>query len=75
MATTILEEYEGDPTLTPEKIAIIKQWYKEVQGDEDKATDIDDHEFYAGGVDMVLNILCLLYNCPTETIHPHTTET
>jgi hypothetical protein len=61
MSTTILKEFSGKPTLTPEKVTNIKEWYASLQGDCDKADTVTDSEYYQGGVDMAVNILELLY--------------
>lgn len=61
MATTILQEFEGNPTIDAEKVETIKEWYKQLQGDCDKASDALDGEYYQGGVDMAVSILALLY--------------
>ena len=62
MATTILQEFEGEPQLDPEKIETIKRWYGQLQGDCDKASTVEDSEYYQGGVDMAVSILALIYD-------------
>lgn len=64
MATTTPMEFDGTPTLTLEKVENIKDWYKLLLGDADKATDADDHSYYQGGVDMAVSVLKLLHNYP-----------
>jgi len=61
MATTIPEEFEGEPTLTPEKVAIIKEWYIRFLGDSDKASDVDDEAYYTGQHEGLRAVLILLH--------------
>jgi hypothetical protein len=61
MATTTLVVFEGTPTLTDAKVETIKQWYAEAQGDEDKASSVDDACFYEGYALAMRTVLALLY--------------
>lgn len=61
MATTIPTEFEGEPTLTPAKIATLTDWYHEALGNYDKATDADDAAVYGGEASMIESVLRLLY--------------
>lgn len=63
MATTIPTAFVGTPTLTEEKVAIIKEWYISNLGDSDKA-DSDDHDFYMGCALMAEDVLRVLFDMP-----------
>jgi hypothetical protein len=61
MGTTIPTKFDGIPSLTPDKIDTITQWYHSALGDMDKASDMDDAAYYWGGSDMAESILSLLH--------------
>lgn len=61
MARTILFEFEGKPELTEDLILNIKDWYAILQGDCDKADEVENEAYYQGGVDMAVTILMRLY--------------
>lgn len=62
MATTILDTFEGEPTIDVEKAKVIYEWYAGAQGDEDKCTDTEDNAFYEGQRMAYQAVLALLYN-------------
>lgn len=64
MATTTPTKFEGEPTLTPEKVEVIKSWYETALRDEDKATDTEDNFFYEGYRAASEAILRLLHDMP-----------
>lgn len=61
MATTILDTFEGTPTLDETKVDVLLEWYASAQGDEDKATEPDDNTFYEGQRMAYQSVLHLLY--------------
>jgi hypothetical protein len=61
MGTTIPTKFEGIPSLNPDKIDTITQWYHSALGDMDKSGDPDDCAYYWGGSDMAESILSLLH--------------
>lgn len=77
MATTTPREFEGEPTLTPEHVATITQWYHSALGDSDKAADGEDESYYSGLAEAFENVLILLHGMPltggftprTRTLH------
>lgn len=61
MATTIPMLFTGKPTISPEKIDILKSWYEQALGDMDKSTEPEDVSYYWGGSDYMFSVLDLLY--------------
>ena len=61
MATTTPTTFEGEPTLTPEYVATITEWYHSSLGDSDKAADGEDASYYSGLADAFENVLILLH--------------
>lgn len=48
MATTTPHEFAGKPEITQDLVDEMIELYKRALGDEDKATDAEDHQYYAG---------------------------
>jgi hypothetical protein len=61
MATTTPKSFEGEPDLTPEKVAVITEWYHIRLADSDKA-DHDDALYWSGCADALADVLGLLHN-------------
>ena len=61
MATIIPMLFTGKPTISPEKIDILKSWYEQSLGDMDKATEPEDVSYYWGRSDYMFSVLDLLY--------------
>jgi hypothetical protein len=63
MATTIAESFPPDEhaTLSPRKVEILREWYVQVLGDADKASDIEDSIHYSAWADALLDVLNLLH--------------
>jgi len=71
VATTTPQTFEGEPVLTPDKVAAITDWYHMRLADSDKA-DHDDALYWQGCADALADVLALLHH--TETESPDTTE-
>ena len=58
MATTIVPEFKGRITHTPEQIReFVRDLLVSAQGDMDKCGDMDDHNFYEGRVTALTDVL------------------
>jgi hypothetical protein len=55
-------QFVGTPTLTDNKIAVLKEWYIAALGDGDKADAIEDCLYYNGMSDGLEDSLKLLHN-------------
>jgi low affinity Fe/Cu permease len=66
MATTIPTEFIGIPSLSEEKVERIKEWYRTMLGDCDKASEVEAEQYYAGQVDAFETVLHLLYDTPAD---------
>jgi len=62
MATTLPRTFPSTlPELTPEKVAVLVEWYESALGDCDKASDIEDNEFYDGYASALRDALDVLH--------------
>ncbi|HEY5787522.1 MAG TPA: hypothetical protein VIT65_22380 [Microlunatus sp.] len=66
MSTTIPTEFTGTPTLTPEKVETLKDWYRTDLGDADKADETDLWIEYAVAAETMEAVLRLLHDMPLE---------
>lgn len=66
---TIPRVFSGTPTLTPEKVITLKNWYVGALSDFDVSTMPEDASYYLGASRMVEGVLTLVYNnVPAEVI-------
>lgn len=72
MATTIPAEFPGIPSLSEAKVEVIKQWYLEALGDEDKADELETGVFYEGQRMAFESVLNLLFGITVEEPAPTT---
>jgi hypothetical protein len=68
MATSIPEEFEGEPTLPAWKIKVLKEWYTSCLGDSDKADNEADSIYYTAQSESFRACLILLYGDDIEAI-------
>lgn len=68
MVRSIPLVFNGTATLTPEKIAILKQWYAYNLIDADKATELIDATVYKACANTLEDVLNILYEVQEELV-------
>lgn len=66
MSTTIPTEFTGTPTLTPEKVEILKDWYTTNLWDADKADEEETLLEYTVAYEVMEGVLRLLHDMPLD---------
>jgi hypothetical protein len=70
VSTTIPTTFVGEPTLTPEKVAILVDWYQTNLWDADKADDVEALADYTVAYEVMEGVLRLLHDMPLEDPPP-----
>ncbi len=70
MARRDVPQFEGEATLTDEKLEAFKNVFATAMGDEDKASDISDSSFYEGWAEAMKFVRESLYDPAMEKAVP-----